>query len=105
MKDYHSSHAVSYEQPAQYGFTVVDVLPFLRGRKWDERALGFVHTLRPSYIRVTRGEVKTDARTWRVTVYVDHADTILSIKQEVEIGLTGTDWENGYDASLWVDGR
>jgi len=101
MKDYHSTHAVTYERPASVSFTVIDVLPFLRGRKWDDKALAFVHTLRPSYIRVTTGEEKCDARTWRVTVHVDNADVIQSIHQEVEVGIA-EGWQYGSDASRWA---
>jgi hypothetical protein len=101
MKDYHSTHAVVYEPPGRRGWTSIDVLPFLIGRKWDERALGFVHALRPTYIRVTQGEETTDARTWRVTVTVDENDVIQEMRQEVEVGLA-EDWQNGYDASQWA---
>lgn len=104
MKDYHSTHMVSYEQPERRGFTVVPVLPFLTGRMWDECALAFVHTLRPSSIRVTPGEEKCDARTWRVTVVVDEHDVIRSIHQEVEVGLPDR-WRYGQDASAWANLR
>lgn len=64
MKDYHSICAVPYEKPKSYGWLSVDVLPFLIGKKWDEVALAYVRSLRPSYIRVTKGEQTCDGRTW-----------------------------------------
>jgi len=87
MKDYHSSHAIKYEEPRHCGYLYLEVLPFLKEKKWNEISLAYVHTLRPSYIRVTKGETKCDAICWRVTVYVDKKDIIESIMQEVEVGL------------------
>jgi hypothetical protein len=103
MKDYRSSHAVPYERPSRIGFTAIDVLPFLVGRKWDEHALAFVHTLRPSSIRVTDGEEKSDTYRWRVTVHIDKDETIQSIVQEVEVGLV-PEWQYGADADAWMRG-
>lgn len=104
MKDYHSTHAVAYERPTRFGFTDIDVLPFLVGRPWDVHALAFVHALRPSYIRVTTGEETCDSRTWRVTVTVDENDIIQKIRQEVEVGLPD-DWRYGADADVWARNR
>ena len=101
MKDYHSTHMVAYEQPSHRCYTSVEVLPFLKGMKWDERALAFVHSVRPTSIRVTTGEEKTDARCWRVTVFVDDADVIQEIRQEVEVGMA-PGWRYGQDASKWM---
>lgn len=69
------------------GYTSIEVLPFLKGKPWDRIALGFVHALRPSKIRVTQGEVTCDARMWRVTVTVDDSNVIKEITQEVEVAL------------------
>ncbi len=85
-KDYYSTHMVSYEEPDSLGFMVLEVLPMLKGMKWDDEALAIVHSLRPSCIRVTDGRTKCDARTWRVTVYVDEENIIHYIEQEVEVG-------------------
>jgi hypothetical protein len=86
-KKYRSNHFVEYETPERRGYTSVEVLPFLKGRKWDSVALGYVHSLRPSGIRVVGdGWCTSDAITWRVTVHVD-GDTIKNIEQEVEVGL------------------
>jgi hypothetical protein len=87
MKDYHSSHMVEYEEMERVSYQCLEVLPCLKGKKWNEVALAYVHSLRPTSIRVTKGETKLDARTWRVTVYVDNNDTIERIEQEVEVGL------------------
>lgn len=87
MKDYTSPHAVSYEQPPRYSFTELTVLPFLVGRPWDEVALSFVHSLRPSSIRVTTGCVTSDSRPWRVTVFVSDKNIIRQVTQECEVGV------------------
>ena len=84
---YYSTHMVNYEEPKEQGYLCLDVLPFLVGKKWDVVALGYVHSLRPSCIRVTKGVIKSDSREWRVTVYVDDKDVITNIEQEVEVGL------------------
>lgn len=88
-KDYYSSHMVPFEKFNNIGYTAIEVLEFLGGLPWDDIALGFVHSLRPSSIRVVHvGEcIKCDARVWRVTVYVDINNRIQSIEQEVEVGL------------------
>lgn len=69
------------------GFQSISVLPFLVGKPWNEVALGYVHALRPSHVRVTTGMVQLDAMVWRVTVLIDDSKTIKNITQEVEIGL------------------
>lgn len=86
-EDYYSTHMVLYSEPEAIGFLDLEVLPFLKGRKWDHISLAFVHSLRPSSIRVTTGLIKCDARTWRVTVMVDENNIIEEITQEVEVGL------------------
>lgn len=69
------------------GWTSIEVLEFLKGKAWDDVALGYVHSLRPSHVRVTDGMVQLDAQVWRVTVFVTEANTIERIEQEVEVGL------------------
>jgi hypothetical protein len=80
---YRSTHGVEVPlQPAVWA--TLPVLQFLWGRPWDAVALSFVTTLRPSKLRVTRGEVTSDARWWRVTVYLAEDDrTVRKIEQEV----------------------
>jgi hypothetical protein len=93
VPDYHSRHAVPYKEPEGISYTSLEVLDFLKGLPWDNLALGYVHSLRPSCIRVTRGECTLDARTWRVTVVVDENDIIQEITHEVAVGLYG--WQHG----------
>lgn len=70
------------------GFTSIKVLEFLDGKPWDDVALGYVHALRPSHIRVTEGMVQCDAQQWRVTVFVKEGTNIIeSISQEITVGL------------------
>ena len=77
----------------RYGWTVVDCLPELTGKPWDGLAQAFLRAVRPSEVRVIRVDalghyvVKTDAKVWRVTVYVDAAERVTRIAQEVEVDL------------------
>lgn len=90
MRDYHSTHMVPYDIRDNgdcRGYLSVEVLPYLKGRKWDEVALAYVHSVRPSSIRVTTGACTADSYRWRVTVIVDEKDVIKEITQEVEVWL------------------
>jgi hypothetical protein len=69
------------------GFQCIPVLEFLKGKKWDEVALAYVHALRPSTIRVPKNEIKANAKPWRVTVILNEYDFIERIEQEVEVWL------------------
>ncbi len=70
------------------GYLSLEVLPVLNGRPWDGVALGYVHSLRPTHVRVVDdGIIQLDSQTWRVTVYVDKDGFIECIEQEVEVGL------------------
>jgi len=71
------------------GFLCLPVLPFLIGKRWDEVTLGYVQSLRPTHLRVvTDGIIQLDSQTWRVTVYLNGEDGLITgIEQEVEIGL------------------
>lgn len=86
-KDYYSTHLVIYEPPQRTGYTSIQILSFLNGKPWDELALAYIHAVRPSSIRVTKGGITLDSRTWRVTVIVDEENIIKEITQEVEVGL------------------
>jgi hypothetical protein len=88
-EEYRSTHLVPVSE-ADYdnvGYVVIEVLPFLKGRPWDEVALAFVTTLHPASIRVTEGTIKLDARVDRVTVYVDKENVIQGIEQECLVWL------------------
>lgn len=88
MKDYLDKRGIKYEpETGDRSWTSVEVLPFLKGKKWDEVALAYVHSLRPSSIRVTPDYETADAETWRVTVRVNKDNIIQEIEQEVEVWL------------------
>ncbi len=55
--DFITHHMMRYNKDLfnSRGYTSIGVLPELNGRPWDEIALGLVHALRPSSIRVTTG--------------------------------------------------
>lgn len=69
------------------GHTVIRCLPDLEGKKWDELTLAYIQALKPTYLRVTQGDIKCDARPGRVTVYVTADNMITKIEQEVMVGL------------------
>lgn len=83
-----------YSPPTRTGFLGLPVLQFLWGQPWDQLAQNFVHSLRPSHVRVSDGDVKCDSQSWRVTVYVREG-MIVSMEQEVEVGLDGG-FEHGH---------
>ncbi|HYE57390.1 MAG TPA: hypothetical protein VD948_02745 [Rhodothermales bacterium] len=90
--DYRSACRVKWERPERYGFAVIPVLEFLRGKPWDDLAANMLAALRPSFVRVAnvRSAVTCDAIGWRVTVWIREDDkTIDRIDQEVEVGLEG----------------
>lgn len=68
-------------------FTTIECLSFLKGRPWDAVALGYIHGLRPTSIRVTTGLQTLDARVGRVTVRVNKDHIIEHISQEIQVGL------------------
>lgn len=91
---YDTNHGTAYEPPGHRGYNTIAVLTFLWGEPWDDRALDFIHALRPSSIRVgTPSRCMTcDMTMWRVTVMVDETKTtIKKIEQEVEVGLRTAD--------------
>lgn len=97
--DFYTRHMVIYPQHVnRYSFSSIKVLEFLNGRQWDDIALGYVHGLRPSAIRVTAGEETMDSVVWRVTVYVDAKNVITGMRQEVEVWLPDG-VEDGHDLS------
>jgi len=89
MKDYCSNHLIKYEDPEDYGTTSIRILNMLIGKKWDEAALNYVHSVRPSSIRVTNGCTTMDSVPWRATVEVDCNNIIVEVSQEVVVGLDG----------------
>src|SRR6266481_1737914 len=87
FKDYYEIHQISFESFKAIGYNSIKVLPELYGKPWDDYALGLLHALRPSCIRVTFDMVTCDSITWRVTVSINEDNLIREIKQEVLVGL------------------
>ena len=87
--EFYSHHGEIYERNRvpRRGYSTIEVLEFLKGRQWDDIALAYVHSLRPSSIRVTKGECTCDHSLWRVTVFIDNDNVIESIEQSVEVAL------------------
>lgn len=79
----------AFEPFPRRGFICLDVLPELTGKPWDDYALGAVHSLRPSWIRIipVSGGIQLDSQEWRVTVWLNEDGTIASMEQEVVVGL------------------
>jgi len=82
---YRGSHGVRYDTPTERGYTVLEVLPQLVGVRLCNLVMAYVTALRPSTVRITRGEVTTDAWPWRVTIFVDENDVVTKIEQEVNV--------------------
>ena len=72
-----------------HSYCKIRVLEFLNGKPWNNMAANYLMALRPSYVRVTKGEITLDSCLWRVTVYIDNNNIIEYIEQEVEAGLIG----------------
>ena len=93
---YRDTLGIPFRRPDERGYVSAPVLHFLWSRPWDNNALNWVASLRPSSVCVTDGEVKLNCKQWRVTVYLeDDSRTIKRIEQEVEVGLIGCSC--GYD--------
>lgn len=86
---YVDSQGVRCEQPKDFGYQDIKVLPFLKGVLWGKVALGYVFGLRPSAIRVVTGEETTDHILYRVTVRVNVNYVIEEIVQETRVALSG----------------
>ena len=104
LADTYKEH-VLYTQNQSHGYTSLDVLPFLVGRPWDQCALNFVHSLRPSALRVVTQGTTLDSVPWRVTVYLDPKGgrTIKNISQEVQVGIVGC--AHGHGLQKYIAGE
>jgi hypothetical protein len=71
----------------KYGYTSIDCLEFLKGQPYDELAMGYVQSLRPSMVRICKDRATLDMRQWRVTIWLDEKSNIKRIEQEVHVGL------------------
>lgn len=92
---FQGSQGFPVPQFTRASFAIIPVLPFLNGQPWDELALAFVSMLNPYYIRVTSGELTTDAISPRVTVFMNEDNlTIRKIELENKVWLPET-IENG----------
>lgn len=81
-----TNHCFKYPSKyGRFGYTTIEVLEFLTGRKWDEISYGFVHAIRPS--KVVVNYEFTDSCLWRVHVKTDENGVIVKIIQEVEVRL------------------
>lgn len=70
------------------GYLCLPVLQDLWGRKLDEVVMAYVHSLRPSVVRITDAGIKLDCRLWRVTIWVEKVKRsrfVRRIEQEVEV--------------------
>jgi len=93
---YKVRHHKEFELSGSSSFIKIDVLELLWGQPWNNLALRYVSSLRPSCLRVTKDWTTADAHSWRVTVYLEEDDrTIRKIHQEVEVDSSGA--INGHD--------
>lgn len=82
-----------------HGYTTLEVLSFLKGRKLDDVVKSALCSLRPSEIRVCTTGCTADSHLWRVTIYLTPEETINRIEQEVQIGSFGS-IRSGYDFNM-----
>lgn len=91
VEQYRSNHRKEWKPDDAVGYTTMPVLPQFKGKKLDNSLVAYLHTLRPSSVRISEGCVTTDSSPWRVTVLtkkVDGVEIIESITQEVCIGFS-----------------
>jgi hypothetical protein len=83
------SQGVQYKSSDNSSFTVIEVLPELKGKPWNAVALAYISGLRPSYIRVLKSKdwQTMDGMSWRVSVRLDTENRIQEITQEVCVSL------------------
>lgn len=87
---YFDDQGKDFVPPPCHGFTNLPVLPWLWGRPLNNMTLAYVHSLRPSKVRITTGVTTTDMCTWRVTITIapnaEGVAIVQYIQQEVQIG-------------------
>ena len=96
---YRTSQGTSFVESKRTGFACVPVLQFLWGQELTLITFGWIHSLRPSYVRIIdNGHSETcDAMPGRVTINLaDDNKHIAKIDQEVSVSLYG-DVEHGHD--------
>lgn len=79
-----------YKPHAVLGYSTIEVLSFLKGRLLDKVVMGYVHSLRPSSVRITTSGTTLDCRLWRVTIYATvrgKKQYVRAIYQEVQVAL------------------
>lgn len=91
VEQYRSNHRKEWKPDPSTGYTSMPVLPQFWGKKLDNSLVAYLHTLRPSSVRISDGCVTCDSSPWRVTVFTDKKDgveIITNISQEVCIGFS-----------------
>lgn len=84
---FRTTHRVDWPEVKSHGYTTIPVLEFLWGEIYDELVLAWIHTCKPTGVRVTRGECTCDASIGRVTVFINEFDIIKKIVQEVQVAI------------------
>lgn len=91
VEQYRSHHRKEWKPDDAVGYTTMPVLPQFIGKKLDNSLIAYLHTLRPSSVRISKDCVTCDSSPWRVTVLtkdVDGVEIIESISQEVCVGFS-----------------
>lgn len=96
---YIGSQGFDFDEDTSSCWTTLSVLEFLWGQPWNNLALNFVSTLRPSSLRVTSDGITLDCCNWRVTVWLEKDNkTINRIEQSVS--MSGYGARNAHDISM-----
>jgi len=64
------------------------VLSHLVGLPLNDLIFAWLPAVKPNIVRISYGEVTTDARPGRVTIYIDKNKIITGIEQEVNVALS-----------------
>jgi hypothetical protein len=106
-KDFYHRNGVKAQSPEElfdeYSWTDIEPLKELHGRKWDDFALAYVHSLRPTTIRVILHGATLNSIPGRVTVWLeDDNETIHNIEQEITIPIP-PGFEDGHDMMVFLE--
>jgi len=92
VEQYRSNHRKEWQPDDITGYTTMPVLQQFWGKKLDNSLLAYLHTLRPSSVRISGDYTTCDASPWQVTVFtdklIDGTEIITQISQEVCIGFS-----------------
>jgi hypothetical protein len=85
-RNYKNQEYIEVKTDSQSYVSII-VLDFLNGKPFDDIAKAYISGLNPTSVRIIYDSEHLDARTGRVTVYLDDNDIIEKISQEITVHL------------------